>query len=180
MPLITTFYAGRLWMGFMLQRLCWSITHQLPPLGCRCFADALAIGAAVLGTPVKPTIKEVDKDLNVIKTLQRAKLWEVQTPQVRAMEAGTGGGARVDGRPGCPLSPSVDGVANGVLRQCYYKRVMWRHQRPWATGAIRKGCKVRRGRRQSRAGSQDRERQQLGEVLRGEGAIRTGGWMENV
>ena len=129
---------------------------------------------------MKPTIKEVDKDLNVIKTLQRAKLWEVQTPQVKAMEAGTGVGASVDGGPGCPLSPCVDGVANGVLRQCYYKWVMCQNQRPWATGAKRKGCKVRRGRRQSSAGSQDRERQQLGEVQRGEGAIRTGGWMENV
>ena len=30
---------------------------------------------------VKPTIKEVDAGLNVVKTLTRAKLWEVQTPQ---------------------------------------------------------------------------------------------------
>lgn len=47
-----------------------------------CFEDAKKVGAAVLGVPVKPTIKEVDKDLNVIKTLQRSTLWEVQTPQV--------------------------------------------------------------------------------------------------
>lgn len=41
------------------------------------------VGAAVLGVPVKPTIKEVDgPSLNVVKTLNRAKLWEVQTPQV--------------------------------------------------------------------------------------------------
>ena len=31
---------------------------------------------------MKPTIKEVDASLNVVKTLQRSKLWEVQTPQV--------------------------------------------------------------------------------------------------
>ena len=32
---------------------------------------------------MKPTIKEVDgPSLNVVKTLQRSKLWEVQTPQV--------------------------------------------------------------------------------------------------
>jgi 2-C-methyl-D-erythritol 4-phosphate cytidylyltransferase len=49
----------------------------------KCFADAYAVGAAVLGAPVKPTIKEVDGQLNVIKTLQRSKLWEVFTPQVR-------------------------------------------------------------------------------------------------
>lgn len=40
------------------------------------------VGAAVLGVPVKPTIKEVDAEGNVVKTLQRAALWEVQTPQV--------------------------------------------------------------------------------------------------
>ena len=40
------------------------------------------VGAAVLGVPVKPTIKEVDSDGRVVKTLQRAMLWEVQTPQV--------------------------------------------------------------------------------------------------
>ena len=36
----------------------------------------------MLGVPVKPTIKEVDAEGNVVKTLQRAALWEVQTPQV--------------------------------------------------------------------------------------------------
>lgn len=40
------------------------------------------VGAAVLGVPVKPTIKQVRQDGTVIKTLQRADLWEVQTPQV--------------------------------------------------------------------------------------------------
>ena len=39
------------------------------------------MGAAVLGVPVKPTIKEVDGDRMVVKTLKRAALWEVQTPQ---------------------------------------------------------------------------------------------------
>jgi 2-C-methyl-D-erythritol 4-phosphate cytidylyltransferase len=43
------------------------------------------VGAAVLGVPVKPTIKEVDSSGLVVKTLQRSKLWEVQTPQVREM-----------------------------------------------------------------------------------------------
>jgi 2-C-methyl-D-erythritol 4-phosphate cytidylyltransferase len=47
-----------------------------------CFQDAMRVGAAVLGVPVKPTIKEVNKDLQVVKTLQRSALWEVQTPQV--------------------------------------------------------------------------------------------------
>lgn len=41
-------------------------------------------GAAVLGVMAKATIKEVDKAGFVTKTLLRSKLWEVQTPQVRA------------------------------------------------------------------------------------------------
>ena len=44
----------------------------------------LQTGAAVLGVPVKPTIKEVDSSGMVVKTLVRACLWEVQTPQVCA------------------------------------------------------------------------------------------------
>lgn len=43
-----------------------------------CFADGFGIGAAVLGVPVKPTIKEVDSTGMVTQTLQRSKLWEVQ------------------------------------------------------------------------------------------------------
>lgn len=48
----------------------------------RCMAEAMLVGAAVLGVAVKPTIKEVDTDGFVVKTLQRAALVEVQTPQV--------------------------------------------------------------------------------------------------
>jgi len=47
-----------------------------------CFRDAMIVGAAVLGVPVKPTIKEVAEDGFVVKTLERSTLWEVQTPQV--------------------------------------------------------------------------------------------------
>lgn len=54
---------------------------------CPCSTQALCpltaqVGAAVLGVPVKPTIKEVDGEGRVTKTLVRAGLWEVQTPQV--------------------------------------------------------------------------------------------------
>jgi 2-C-methyl-D-erythritol 4-phosphate cytidylyltransferase len=45
-------------------------------------ADGHRVGAAVLGVAVKPTIKEVDSGMMVVKTLERSKLWEVQTPQV--------------------------------------------------------------------------------------------------
>ncbi len=47
----------------------------------RCMLDGAAVGAAVLGVPVKPTIKEVDESMAVVATLPRARLWEVQTPQ---------------------------------------------------------------------------------------------------
>lgn len=43
----------------------------------------MQVGAAVLGVRVKPTIKEVKADGLVVRTLERASLWEVQTPQVR-------------------------------------------------------------------------------------------------
>jgi len=48
--------------------------------------DAAAHGAAVLGVSCKPTIKEVDVHGFVLKTLDRSKLWEMQTPQVIAPE----------------------------------------------------------------------------------------------
>eukprot|EP00468_Gymnochlora_sp_CCMP2014_P007266 CAMPEP_0167754744 /NCGR_PEP_ID=MMETSP0110_2-20121227/8443_1 /TAXON_ID=629695 /ORGANISM="Gymnochlora sp., Strain CCMP2014" /LENGTH=267 /DNA_ID=CAMNT_0007640663 /DNA_START=209 /DNA_END=1012 /DNA_ORIENTATION=+ len=46
-----------------------------------CMIDGVKDGAAVLGVPVKPTIKEVNDDGTVCKTLVRSRLWEVQTPQ---------------------------------------------------------------------------------------------------
>lgn len=39
-------------------------------------------GAAILGVPVKATIKSVKEDLWVDKTVDRGSLWEIQTPQV--------------------------------------------------------------------------------------------------
>ena len=47
-----------------------------------CFADAAAHDAAVLAVPCKPTIKESNDGEFVLKTLERAKLWDVQTPQI--------------------------------------------------------------------------------------------------
>jgi 2-C-methyl-D-erythritol 4-phosphate cytidylyltransferase len=44
------------------------------------------VGAAVLGVAVKPTIKEVDGSGAVVRTLQRSRLVEVQTPQVPRAE----------------------------------------------------------------------------------------------
>uniref|UniRef100_A0A2P2KR33 Putative chloroplast 2-C-methyl-D-erythritol 4-phosphate cytidylyltransferase n=1 Tax=Rhizophora mucronata TaxID=61149 RepID=A0A2P2KR33_RHIMU len=44
--------------------------------------DGLINGAAVLGVPVKATIKEADGESFVVRTLDRKTLWEMQTPQV--------------------------------------------------------------------------------------------------
>ncbi|THU59608.1 hypothetical protein C4D60_Mb07t03880 [Musa balbisiana] len=50
--------------------------------GFQVVQDAWVVGAAVLGVPVKATIKEANKDSFVVKTLDRKTLWEMQTPQV--------------------------------------------------------------------------------------------------
>lgn len=39
-------------------------------------------GAAVVAVPLVFTVKEVDQDLLVLRTLNRSTLWEIQTPQV--------------------------------------------------------------------------------------------------
>lgn len=44
--------------------------------------DAKEYGAAVLGVPCKATIKESDDGSTVLRTIPRARLWEVHTPQV--------------------------------------------------------------------------------------------------
>ena len=46
------------------------------------FADAREHGAAVLGVPVKATVKESDDGKFVLQTVDRSRLWEVHTPQV--------------------------------------------------------------------------------------------------
>jgi len=45
-------------------------------------AAAKKTGAAILGVPVKATIKRVKAGLLVDQTVNRANLWEIQTPQV--------------------------------------------------------------------------------------------------
>ena len=70
---------------------------QIAPL----IAAAAADGAALLAIPAQDTIKEV-QDRRVVRTLERARLWQVQTPQAfryavireahrRALEAGFAG-----------------------------------------------------------------------------------------
>lgn len=43
---------------------------------------ALETGAATLGLPIKFSIKEIDSDNSVKRTIPRKDIWEVQTPQV--------------------------------------------------------------------------------------------------
>jgi 2-C-methyl-D-erythritol 4-phosphate cytidylyltransferase len=47
----------------------------------RCAERAAQAGAAVLGVPVRDTIKVVGSDLVVSSTPERGLLWEIQTPQ---------------------------------------------------------------------------------------------------
>ena len=49
--------------------------------------DAQNVGAAVLGVPCKATIKESEDGETVLRTIPRARLWEVHTPQVVRVEA---------------------------------------------------------------------------------------------
>ena len=46
------------------------------------FADCQQHGAAVLGVPVKATVKESADGAFVLRTIPRSRLWEVHTPQV--------------------------------------------------------------------------------------------------
>lgn len=68
----------------------------------------------MLGVPVKPTIKEVDGSKRVVQTLQRAKLWEVQTPQVRWR--GPGGGLELGHRPWARAKKRGGETNRGALR----------------------------------------------------------------
>ncbi|CAJ1957124.1 unnamed protein product [Cylindrotheca closterium] len=49
---------------------------------CNVVGDAQENGAAVLGVPCKATIKESEDGAFVQRTIPRARLWEVHTPQV--------------------------------------------------------------------------------------------------
>lgn len=49
---------------------------------CSVVTDAKECGAAVLGVPCKATIKESEDGKTILRTIPRARLWEVHTPQV--------------------------------------------------------------------------------------------------
>mmetsp|Transcript_12688 Transcript_12688/g.27337 ORF Transcript_12688/g.27337 Transcript_12688/m.27337 type:complete len:397 (+) Transcript_12688:110-1300(+) len=68
--------------------------------------DAQTVGAAVLGVPCKATIKESDDGITVQRTIPRARLWEVHTPQVVKVEALLRGFAKVE-REGLEVTDDV-------------------------------------------------------------------------
>jgi 2-C-methyl-D-erythritol 4-phosphate cytidylyltransferase len=43
--------------------------------------------AAIAAAPMTDTVKETDADLNVLRTLDRSRLWSIQTPQVFRADA---------------------------------------------------------------------------------------------
>jgi 2-C-methyl-D-erythritol 4-phosphate cytidylyltransferase len=57
-----------------------------PQLIDRCVEAAFRKGAAVVGVPVRSTIKIVSPDRRVQQTPPRGSLWEIQTPQVFRIE----------------------------------------------------------------------------------------------
>uniref|UniRef100_A0A7S1YDG4 2-C-methyl-D-erythritol 4-phosphate cytidylyltransferase, chloroplastic n=1 Tax=Grammatophora oceanica TaxID=210454 RepID=A0A7S1YDG4_9STRA len=59
-------------------------------------ADAKGYGAAVLGVPSKSTIKESEDGTLVLRTIPRARLWEVHTPQVIKIDTLQRGFAKVE------------------------------------------------------------------------------------
>lgn len=58
--------------------------------------DAKEYGAAVLGVPCKATIKESEDGSTVLRTIPRARLWEVHTPQVIKIDTLKRGFAKVE------------------------------------------------------------------------------------
>ncbi len=72
----------------VLKSIKWILIHDgVRPLTCikdirKVIHGALENGAATLGTPLKCTVKEVNKNLMIKKTLNRAFLYHIQTPQV--------------------------------------------------------------------------------------------------
>jgi 2-C-methyl-D-erythritol 4-phosphate cytidylyltransferase len=46
------------------------------------FAAAVRDGAAILGAPVRSTLKRADQKKRIVETVDRQSLWEAQTPQV--------------------------------------------------------------------------------------------------
>ena len=57
-----------------------------PSLIQSCLKAAQESGAAMAAIPVKDTLKEVDRNKNILRTVDRSTLWQAQTPQVALTE----------------------------------------------------------------------------------------------
>ncbi len=57
-----------------------------PELIEKCVAGAKESGAAILAIPVKDTLKRVEEDFLVRKTVDRSGLWQAQTPQAVSLD----------------------------------------------------------------------------------------------
>lgn len=57
-----------------------------PALVQKLFYEGKNVGAASLAMPVKNTLKEVQTDQKVARTLDRSRVWEIQTPQLLKKE----------------------------------------------------------------------------------------------
>ncbi len=55
------------------------LSHQLID---DCLAAAQKYGAASAGCPASDTLKEVDQNFQVLRTMDRSRIWQTQTPQV--------------------------------------------------------------------------------------------------
>jgi hypothetical protein len=58
------------------------LRHTSAPQVYDVIRDANEHGAAVLGVPMKATVKESEDGQFVLRTVDRSRLWEIQTPQV--------------------------------------------------------------------------------------------------
>mmetsp|Transcript_628 Transcript_628/g.724 ORF Transcript_628/g.724 Transcript_628/m.724 type:complete len:314 (+) Transcript_628:184-1125(+) len=59
-------------------------------------SDGMKYGAAVLGVPMKATVKESEDGQFVLRTVQRSRLWEIHTPQVASKALFLEGFAKVN------------------------------------------------------------------------------------
>lgn len=70
----------------------WVITHDsarpfiTSEMVKNLISEGKKTGAATLGVPLKPTIKEQTSDQHILRTLERASLVEIQTPQILRKE----------------------------------------------------------------------------------------------
>lgn len=75
-------------LGAISQDSNWVLVHDSarPLINRKLITEVISAakktGAAILGVPVKATIKSVKKGSLVDKTVDRSNLWEIQTPQV--------------------------------------------------------------------------------------------------